>query len=88
MVAIAVYSALAIVAAVAVFLLAEWLRQPGTPAPDCPGRCAIAAGLLWPILVVGVAQWGLIAAVRARICAADIPAGPGGIREVPERVAR
>ncbi len=67
MVWIAVYSALAIVAAAAVFLVAEWNRVPGVPAPEGPGRYAVVAGFIWPVLIVGVAQWGLIAAVQTRM---------------------
>ncbi len=62
-----VYAAVAVVAAIAVFLLADWLRMPGGPAPDEPGRYAVVAGLLWPVLVLGIAQWGLIAMVAARL---------------------
>ena len=61
-----VYAAVAVVAAIAVFLLAEWLRMPGGPAPDNPARYAVIAGLLWPVVVLGIAQWGLIAMVAAR----------------------
>lgn len=61
------YAAVAIVAAVAIFLLAEWLRMPGVPAPDNPALLAIVAGLLWPVLLVGAAQWAVIAGVASRM---------------------
>ena len=61
------YATGVVVAAIAVFLLAGWLRVPGAPAPDNTGRYALAAGLLWPVLVLGIAQWGLIAMVAARL---------------------
>jgi hypothetical protein len=61
------YAAVAVIAALAVFLLAEWSRMPGVPAPDNPGRYALLAGLLWPVLVLGIAQWGLIAMVASRL---------------------
>lgn len=67
MVWMATYAALAIVAAVAAFLIAEWNRVPNTPAPEGPGRYALLSGLVWPVLIVGVAQWGLIVAVQARM---------------------
>ena len=67
MVWIAVYSAPAILAAAAIFLVAEWNRVPGVPAPESPGRYAVVAGFIWPVLIVGVAQWGLIAAVQTRM---------------------
>jgi len=61
------YAAVALVAAIAVFLLAEWLRMPGVSGSDNPGRYAVVAGLLWPVMVLGIAQWGLIAMVAARL---------------------
>ena len=85
---IGVYAALATVAAVAVYLLAEWHRDPGVPAPDRPGLCAVAAGLLWPLLVLGIAQWGLVVAVQAWLCKATRPADAGGTRGVPVPAAR
>ena len=71
---IGVYAAVAIVVAIAAFLLAERLRTPGVPAPDNPGRYAVLAGLLWPVVLVGVAQWALIAAVAERLRRAPAPA--------------
>lgn len=84
MVLLSVYAALAIVAAVAVFLAAEWLREPGVPAPDCSGRCALAAGLLWPVIILGIAQWGLIVAVQSRLSGSARPTpveDPSRLRE-------
>ena len=74
------YAALSIVVAIAVFLLAEWVRTPGAPASDCPGRCAIVAGFFWPVLVLGIAQWGLIVAVQAWLCGSARVSGAGGQR--------
>lgn len=66
---ISLYAGVTVVAAIAVFLLAEWLRTPSDPAPDNAGRYALiaVAALLWPVLVVGLAQWGLIAMVASRL---------------------
>lgn len=85
---IAIYAALATVAAVAVHLLAEWHRDPGVPAPDRPGLCAVAAGLLWPLLVLGIAQWGLVVAVQVWLCGAIRHADSDGTRGVPLPAAR
>lgn len=87
MVFLSVYAALAIVSAVAVFLLAEWLRKPGAPASGCQGRCAIAAGLLWPVIALGVAQWGLIVAVQSWLCGRARSGSMGGARGIPEPVS-
>jgi hypothetical protein len=59
------YAAVAVIAAIAVSLLAERLRMPGVPAPDNPARYAVFAGLLWPVLILGIAQWGVIAMVAS-----------------------
>lgn len=61
MVWIAVYGALALIVSVAAFLLSEWARQPEVPAPRRPGVLAIIAGLLWPVVVLGLLEWWLIA---------------------------
>lgn len=61
------YAVVAVVSAVAVFLLTEWFRTPGVPAPEHTAWYAAIAGLLWPVVLVGIAQWGLIAAVASRL---------------------
>ena len=63
---IASYLTVAAVVAVAAFLLAEWIRRPGARAPDHPARVAVVAGLLWPMVVLGLAQWALVVAVHKR----------------------
>ena len=70
MTGIAVYAAVAVVCAVAAFLFAEWSREPGMPAPDNLGVLALLAGLLWPVLIIGLAQFAAIAAAQARVRAA------------------
>lgn len=82
------YAAVAVVAAVAVFLLAEWLRLPGVPAPDNPARYALVAGLLWPVLLVGVAQWAMIAAVASRMRRVAPPVRAVATRGIPQPTAR
>ena len=60
------YATVAVVVAAAAFLFSEWVREPGGAAPDKPGAVAVAAGLLWPILAIGLVQWLLIAALASR----------------------
>ncbi len=83
-----VYAVAGVAAAIAVFLAAEWLRMPGVPAPDNPGRYAIAAGLIWPILLLGIAQWGLIAMVAARMRRSARPVSVATPQRVPQPTAR
>ena len=64
---ISVYAAAAVVVAIAAVVLAGRFRTPGVPAPDNPSLYAVLAGLLWPVVLVGVAQWALIAAVAERM---------------------
>ena len=78
------YAAVAVVAAIAVFLLAEWLRIPGVPAPGNPGRYAVVAGLLWPVLVLGIAQWALVAMVATRLRPSARPVHAVSTRKVPQ----
>lgn len=61
-----IYGALGVAAAAAVFLAAEWFRDPGVPAPDHPGWIAVVSGLLWPVLLIGLAQWSVLAALGSR----------------------
>jgi hypothetical protein len=57
----------AVIVAVAAFFASEWIRLPGAPAPDRLGLVALSAGLLWPVLVVGLAQWAVVAAVHRKL---------------------
>lgn len=63
---IALYLGVATIFAVAAFLASEWIRLPGAPAPERTGLLAIVAGLLWPVLTIGLAQWCLLAAVHRK----------------------
>lgn len=62
---IVLYGIVALAVAATALLVAEWVRKPGSPAPDHPGFFAALAGLLWPAVIIGLAQWGLIAAVAS-----------------------
>jgi len=62
-----IYAIGAIAVALVAVLFAALAREPGM---NAPGRCsgvAVAAGLLWPVLIIGVAQCFLIAAVQRRL---------------------
>lgn len=80
---IALYGVAAVTVAVAAFLAPEWIREPGTPAPAYPGVIAVVTGLLWPVVVSGAAQGGLIVAIQSMVHHSRRPAGLLG----PERVA-
>ncbi len=71
---IALYFILATTAAGAIFLFAEWTREPGLPAPDHPGCVALIAGLLWPLVLVGLAQYALVVAAGNRWGGGPAPA--------------
>ncbi|MGI9124376.1 MAG: hypothetical protein ACR2JM_06445 [Mycobacterium sp.] len=62
---IALYGAVAVVTVAAVFVIGEWIRQPGIPAPDRPGVTALIAGALWPVVAVGLLELGLLALLRS-----------------------
>ena len=64
---VVLYLVVAAAVAIATFLLSEWVRLPGASAPDHLGLMAVAAGLLWPVLAVGLAQFALVSAVHRRI---------------------
>ena len=68
---IALYGIVALAVAVIALLVAEWVREPGAPAPEHPGFFAALAGLLWPAVVIGLVQWGLIAAAASPECRAN-----------------
>ncbi|MCH9723036.1 MAG: hypothetical protein K0U67_13370 [Actinomycetia bacterium] len=70
----AVYPVVALAVAVAAHLFAERFRAPGDPAPQRPAALAALAGLLWPAVVIGLAQWGLIAAIASAKHPAQPPA--------------
>lgn len=73
---ITLYAVTALIVAVAAFLLAEWIREPGTPAPDHPGAIALVAGALFPVVIVGALQWAIIAAAHARMRNTVSPQAP------------
>lgn len=55
-----VYAIIAVTVAVAVFVAAEWFREFGAAAADHPGVLAAIGGLIWPVLLVGLAEWGVL----------------------------
>ena len=61
---IALYGVVAVTVAVATFLAADRMREPGGPAPDNTVGFAVLAGLLWPVTVMGAAQVGMLVAIQ------------------------
>ncbi len=70
MASFAVYAAMAIAIACVVFVLTEFLRQPDIPAAKHLCLPALITGLLWPVVLLGCAECGLIAALSAILIAA------------------
>lgn len=83
---ITLYVAVAMAVAVAAFLFAEWVREPGGTASDNPGGVAIAAGFLWPVLAIGLVQWLLIAALASRVRKPGLSAARPGPLAMPARI--
>lgn len=80
MIWLALYVATGFVVGAALFVYAEFHRAPGVPAPLRPGLCAIAAGLLWPVLLIGAAQCALVVAAGRRLSRVAVPLGDGPTR--------
>jgi hypothetical protein len=73
---ITVYAAMTIIAATAAFLFSEWVREPGAPAPERLGLTSLAAGLLWPVLLIGILQCLAVAVVQSRLRVTTNPIVP------------
>lgn len=58
------YAAIAVLVATASIVVAEWARDAHVAAPDRPGTTAIVAGLLWPVVAVGLVQLLAVVGVR------------------------
>ena len=54
-------------AALVSVLFAAFAREQGMNAPGQRTGVAVAAGLLWPVLIIGLVQWLLIAAVQRQV---------------------
>ena len=74
------YASVALVVGAALFVLAEFRRSPGTPAPRRPGMSALTAGFLWPVLLIAVVQCGVLLAIRQRMSRATVRPGNGPSR--------
>ena len=82
MVWIALYGITAIAVAVAAFLFAEWVREPASTDLNRPGALAVLTGLLWPLVVAGLVELGLLAVVRSRLRGHNPPVvPPTGVQE-------
>lgn len=54
------YIVIAALVAVSIFLAANWFRQQHVATPDHAGATAVVAGLLWPALLIGMAELALV----------------------------
>lgn len=54
------YVAVAALVAMAIFLAACWFREEHVAAPDFPGVISAVAGILWPVLLVGLSEMTLV----------------------------
>lgn len=59
------YFAMAIFVAAVALVAAGWFRDAHIAAPDRPGVTAAVAGLLWPIVLVGVVELLAVVGVRS-----------------------
>ncbi len=64
MVLTAAYIAAAILLAPVILVAAEWVGHDRSSRPPHRVAFSVLAALLWPLLVVGLAQFAMIAAVR------------------------
>ena len=71
MIWIGLYAATAFVVGAVLFVFGEFRQADSSH--RCSGICAVLAGILWPVLVVGAAQFGLIVAVCNRLRATAAP---------------
>lgn len=73
----AFYLAAAMTFAAFFLAAADSIRTEHSPLPEHPWLYSILAGLCWPLVVVGLAQLGLIVAVRKMVRAHEpLPVQP------------
>ena len=73
----AIYVAPAMLLAPSIFVAAEWTGHERSPRPPHRVMYSILAAALWPLLVVGLAQFAVIVAVRrALVSRSSGPAAP------------
>ena len=53
---IVVYFSCAVIVGGSAFIAVEWVRIGIADLPDHPGRTCLFAGVLWPVLILGVAE--------------------------------
>lgn len=61
---IAAYLATAAAVAVAVFVTANHIRPVDVPNPDHRAILSVVAGLIWPVLAIGLIQLAVVAVIR------------------------
>ena len=55
-----IYLIVAALVAMATFVGASWFRAEHVAAPDHPGVMSALAGMLWPVLLVGMSEMALV----------------------------
>lgn len=61
-----IYIVVALFVAVSIFLSANLFRQQQIAAPEHSGGTAILAGLLWPALLIGIAELAVVCCAGRR----------------------
>lgn len=59
------YAAIAVLVAAIALVAAGWVRDAPVAAPDRPGVTAVFAGLLWPVVLVGVVELLAVMGLRS-----------------------
>ena len=54
------YIVVAALVAISIFLASNWFRHQHVAAPEHSGATAVLAGLLWPALLLGIAELALV----------------------------
>ena len=61
------YIVVAALAAISILLAANWFRHQHVAAPEHSGATAVLAGLLWPALLIGIAELAVICCAGRRV---------------------
>ncbi len=60
------YIVVAGLAAITIFVASDWLRQRDVAAPAHSGATSVLAGLLWPALLIGIAELAVVCCAGLR----------------------
>jgi hypothetical protein len=61
-----VYTVVAGLVAVSIFMASDWFRQRDVAAPAHSGATSVLAGLLWPALLIGIAELAVVCCAGRR----------------------